>query len=482
MNPPIRHVAIVASLLFALLLGATSWTSAIDARAINEKPNNRRTILASYDKERGKILVGGKVVVRSVPTKDEIRWKRVYTEPELYATVTGYNSFVYGNGAGLESAADPLLSGKADQLFYGRVTDALTGKRNRGASLSLTIRPKMQQAAREGLGNQKGAVVALDPKTGAILAMYSNPTYDPNTLSTHDLSSAQDAWERLTTDADQPMLNRAISRTYPPGSTFKVVTSAAALEGGTYSKDSQIPGPAVLKLPQTTSTIANSHPGPCGPSGTVSLLAALEQSCNTAYGWLGMKIGADGLRDTAGAFGFGQEMSIPMAVAPSRFPDEVDPPGLAKSAIGQQDVAATPMEMAMVAAAVGNKGTVMKPYLVRSVRGSDLSVIDETKPDELGRAMDEGAASQLGEMMTAVVRSGTGGPAGIPGVSVAGKTGTAQHAPGKPPHAWFIGYAPAEDPKVAVAVVVESGGNAGSEAYGGTVAGPISKKVMEAAL
>jgi peptidoglycan glycosyltransferase len=279
------------------------------------------------------------------------------------------------------------------------------------------------------------------------------------------------------------MVNRAIAgNLYPPGSVFKVVTAAAAIESGDFDEDSSIPGPARLDLPQTTSDLPNSSPGPCGPDDRVTLRIAMQNSCNTAFGWLGMELGGDAVADQAEKFGFGDKLEIPMSVTPSIFPADLNPPQEAQSAIGQYEVRTTPLQVAMMSAGVANDGIVMRPYLVERVQGDDLSVISETQPEQLSRAVEPDTAAQLTDMMTAVVESGTGRQAAVPGVSVAGKTGTAQHAAGAAPHAWFTGFAPADNPEVVVAVVVEDGGRAGSEAYGGSVAGPISAAVMRAVL
>ena len=483
MNAPIRRLSTVVALLFSALLVSTTLIQFVQAKSLNERPDNRRTLLSTYARERGQILVGGAPIAKSVPSDDELKWLRTYPRKDLYAHVTGYYSFTYGAGGGIEGAEDSLLSGASDKLFYRRVSDILTGKEQTGASLELTLNPKAQAAADKALGNQRGAVVALDPKTGEVLALVSHPSYDPSVLSSHDTAKVVAAWKRLNADPDRPMVDRAIGgNLYPPGSTFKVVTTAAALESGKFTEESQIPGPATLDLPQTTVNLPTDDRRPCGPNGKTTLTHALEISCNTAYGWLGMQIGADAFRAQAAKFGIGDRLSIPMSVTPSSVPAELNAPQLAQAAIGQYDVRVTPLQMAMVAAAIANKGIVMKPYLVSKVTSSDLETIDEAQPEQLSQAVSADTAAALTRMMQTVVKSGTGTAAQISGVDVAGKTGTAQHAKGQPPHAWFISFAPAEDPKVAVAVVVEDGGNAGSEAFGGRVAAPIAKAVMEAVL
>jgi peptidoglycan glycosyltransferase len=482
-NAPIRRVSTLVALLFFALLVSSTWIRFVQARELQDRPDNRRTLLANYARERGQILVDGTPIAKSVPSNDELKWLRTYPGKQRYAHVTGYFSYVYGAGGGLEGAENALLSGTSDKLFYRRITDILTGRQPSGASLEVTINAKAQAAADQALGDQKGAVVALDPSTGAILAMVSHPSYDPSVLTGHDTAKVQAAWKRLNEDPDRPMVNRAIAgNLYPPGSTFKVVTAAAALESGDYTEESVIPGPAVLDLPLTTATLPNDFRGNCGPGDKTTLKHALEISCNTAFGWLGMELGADAFRDQAEKFGIGDRISIPMTVTPSSVPAELNAPQLAQSAIGQYDVRMTPLQVAMVSAAVANNGVVMKPYLVDKVTSSDLEVIDEADPEQLSQAMSADSAAALTRMMQAVVESGTGRAAQISGVDVAGKSGTAQTSPGRPPHAWFTAFAPADDAKVAVAVVVEDGGTAGNEAAGGRVAAPIAKAVMEAVL
>jgi penicillin-binding protein A len=482
-NAPIRRLAALVLVLFGALLLSSTYIQYVQAASLRDKPGNRRTLLESYSRQRGPILVSGRPIARSVESSDDLKYVRKYLDPELYSHVTGYYSFVYGAGSGIERAEDDLLSGSSDALFYRRVVDVLTGRAPQGASVELTLDPAVQKAASDALGDQRGAVVALDPRTGAILAMVSHPAYDPNSLSSHDLGAVSKAYKRLNAADGDPLVNRAIAGDlYPPGSTFKIVTAAAALSSGTYDENSQIPGPATLDLPQTSTNLPNDFKGACGPGGKVDLTRALQISCNTAFGYLGLKLGGDALRSQAEKFGFGDRLTVPMPVTPSQVPSGMNAPQSAQAAIGQYDVRVTPLQMAMVSAGIANKGVVMSPYLVKTVRSPDLDVIDQAEPQQLSRAVDPGVAAQLTRMMERVVEAGTGTRAQISGVKVAGKTGTAQHGDGLPPHAWFTAFAPADDPKVAVAVVVEDGGKAGNEAFGGKIAAPIAKAVMEAVL
>ena len=483
MNTPIRRLAAVVLVLFGALLLSSTYIQFVQAASLRDKPGNRRTLLENYARERGPILVDGKAVAQSVPTKDDLKFRRRYAQPELYAHLTGYYSFVYGAGSGLERSEDQLLSGSSDQLFYRRVVDLVTGRQQQGASVELTIDPAAQKAAAAGLGNQRGAVVALDPRTGAILALVSSPSYDPNRLTSHDLAAVQTAYKRLNAAGNDPLVDRAINGDlYPPGSTFKVVTAAAALSSGKYTESSSVFGGARLDLPQTTADLPNDFAGACGPGNRVDLTRALEISCNTAFGSLGLTLGGNALREQAAKFGFGDRLNVPMPVTPSTVPAGMNPPQSAQAAIGQFDVRVTPLQVAMVSAGVANKGVVMSPYVVKTVRSPGLDVLEQGRPQQLSQAVSPDVAAQLTRMMEKVVASGTGTRAQIPGVQVAGKTGTAQQGKGQPPHAWFTGFAPADDPKIAVAVVVEDGGRAGNEAFGGRVAAPIAKSVMEAVL
>jgi peptidoglycan glycosyltransferase len=481
-NAPIRRLSTFVALLFATLLVSTTIIQVFLAKGLNAREDNRRTLLSTYARERGQILVGDTPIAVSTPVSGEFKFLRTYPAGPMYADLTGYYSF-YGAAGGLESTENALLSGSSDKLFYRRVSDLFTGRKAKGANLVLTINAKAQEAAYDALGDQRGAAVALNPKTGEILAMVSKPSYDPNALASHDLAALDTAYKALNGDPARPLVNRAIAgNLYPPGSTFKVVTAAAALSSGKFQPDSVLPGPANLDLPQTTVGLPNSGGRACGADDKVSLTDALRISCNTAFGWLGMELGGDALRQQAAKFGFGDQLAVPMRVTASSVPAELNKPQEAQSAVGQYDVRVTPLQMAMVAAGIANKGVVMKPYLVQSVLASDLTTIESGEPSTLSEAISPDVAAELTTMMTSVVASGTGTAAQMDGITVAGKTGTAQHAPGAAPHAWFISFAPAENPTVAVAVVVEEGGTAGNEASGGRTAAPVAKAIMEAVL
>ncbi|HEU0042484.1 MAG TPA: penicillin-binding transpeptidase domain-containing protein, partial [Jiangellaceae bacterium] len=328
--------------------------------------------------------------------------------------------------------------------------------------------------------------VALDVESGAILAMASKPSYDPNPLASHSIEEQTAQWDAINNDENKPALNRAIAQTLPPGSVFKLVTAAAALESGEFAPDTVIPGPAEYDLPQSTNMLPNQNGKACGPNDQTTLTNALRISCNTAFAYLGNELGDDALREQAERFGWDSQplTDDDLNAATSQFPEDPDEPQTALSAIGQFDVTATPLQMAMVSAAIANGGTLMEPYLVQEVRGPDLvSVLEQTEPQEMSQAVSTETAQELTAMMVEVVENGTGENAQIPGIQVAGKTGTAQSAPDRPPYAWFTSFAPADDPRVAVAVVVENAPDtARNDIGGGRLAAPIAKAVMEAVL
>ena len=488
MNKPLRKVALACLLLFGLLLVNVNYVQAVKASDYRNDSRNSRALLRTFEHERGPIVLstgGGAtaVAVDQATPKERFKFLRRYPKGQLYATVTGFSSFVYGT-TGMERAQNAVLSGESDQLLVRRLSDYVTGRRPEGGRVVLTLQQAAQQAAFDGLAGHRGAAVAMDPRTGAVLAMVSTPSYDPNRLSSHEGDKIRAYYNGLQDDDADPLLNRSIQQTYPPGSTFKVITAAAALASGKVKPDTRIPSPRELDLPQTDRNLKNFGGESCGDGKTSTLADAFRISCNTAFGQLGMTLGGDAVRDQAKKFGFGDgDLQVPTRVAKSVFPDELSPPQEAQSAIGQYDVRVTPLQMAMVAAGVANGGDVMKPYLVREVQGPDLSRLSTTEPSIYKRgAVSAEVADQLTAMMELVVSSGTGRSAQIPGVRVAGKTGTAQHATGEAPHAWFIGFAPADDPQIAVAVVVEDGGSAGSEATGGRVAAPIARAMMRAVL
>ena len=480
MNTKVFRIAIAMAVLFGALVVNLSVLQVIDARTVKEQAGNRRLVLEEYARERGAILVAGKPIAISRPTNDDLKFLRIYPQGPMYSAITGYYSVIYG-ATGLERTENPVLSGSDDRLIVDRLQQLFANAQPRGGAVSLTINPKAQAAAYNGLAGRTGSVVAIEPNTGRILALASSPGFDPNQLSSHLPSQILAAKEQFESDRAKPLFNRPLVSTLPPGSTFKLVTAAAALEQGNVTTSTQLPGPRTLALPLTNKVLRNWNGRACSATGTVTLEQALDISCNTAFAALGMRVGADALRQQAAKFGFDTSLSVPLRAATSRFPEKPDAPQTALSAIGQFDVRATTLQMAMVAAAIGNRGILMKPYLVDQLLAPDLGVLDETKPSELGRAISEKTAQTLTTLMVSVVAKGTGSNARIPGVDVGGKTGTAQNSPTSKPHAWFVALAPANKPTVAVAVSLENGGGA-SEVSGNRLAAPIAREVIRAAL
>lgn len=483
MNTPVRRLSMVMLVMFLALMVSATWVQFVQAPDLNSDSRNVRTLYREFGTDRGPIVVGGEAVAMSTEVNDSFGFQRQYPFGELYAPVTGFYSVVYRQ-TGLEYTENELLNGTSDSLFLSRLQDLITGRQPQGGTVELTIDPVVQQAAWDALGDQTGAVVAIDPQTGAILAMVSKPTFDPSLLAGHNTAEVNANYQALLADPADPLVNRAIAGdTYPPGSTFKILTAAAALESGDYQSDTELDAPQVLSLPLTSATIGNYGGVSCSSTDRQTLADALRISCNTAFAQLGMDLGEDALRAQAEAFGFDAAMAIPLAVTQSRFPAELDAPQTAMAAIGQQSVRVTPLQVAMISATIANGGEQMAPYLVRRTLNSSLDIVSETTPSLLRTSISEATATALRDMMVAVVQRGTGTGAQIAGVTVAGKTGTAETGQAdEAPHAWFTGFAPAEDPQVAVAVIVEHGGSLGSEATGGRIAAPIARQVMEAAL
>jgi penicillin-binding protein A len=465
-------------LLVALLVQLTRL-QVFQADELNAKPGNQRTLLTEYARQRGPILVDRAPIAESVETDDSLRYLRTYPVGPMNASVTGFYSIVYG-ATGLEKAENAVLSGDDPRLLVDRMQQLFAGRETRGGSVTTTLNPAAQKAAWDGLRGKVGSVVAIEPSTGRILAQVQSPSFDPNKLSSHDSKAINEYYAELEADPLKPLLNRPIAKTNPPGSTFKVVTAAAALESGRFTPDSVIPGPETYRLPGTDVELPNWTGTACGPDGEVTLAEALAISCNTAFAWLGNQLGDDALRDQAQKFGFDEAFETPLRAATSRFPEDPDPAQTAMSAIGQFDVRATTLQMAMVAAAVGNRGVTMRPWLVDEANAPDLAPLETYTPRDFGEAMTPQHAAELTEMMVGVVNNGTGSSARIPGVQVAGKTGTAQTADDRPSIAWFVAFAPAQRPEVAVAVAVEDAGT--NEVSGNALAGPIAREVMRAVL
>lgn len=493
MNRPIRNLAIACLVLFLMLMMNITYLQywqADELSSLSKHGTNNRVKDSAFSEPRGSILVTDRAIARSKKSNDRFKFQRVYPGGPEYAHLTGY--FSRQRFGGVENTQNEVLTGDAPGLFVNRVLDVLGNKAPEGGNVVLTIDPLAQKAAYDGLralgARIKGSVVAIEPRTGRILAMVSSPTFNPTPLADHNLTKSDAVYTRLVADAASPLNNRAIEERLPPGSTFKLVTAAAALSSGRYEPDTMVPGGASLDLPQTTSTIRNESRGTCG-ANKITLTRALQVSCNVAFGAIGLDLGGEALRKQAEKFGFNKErfftdLDDPLTrQAASVFPTDLNPPQSAQSAIGQFEVAATPLQMAMVTAGIANDGDVMKPFLVDETQSADLDVIKPVAPEMLTEdAVSAAVARKLTQMMVAVVDNGTGTNAQIPGIRVAGKTGTAQSTPSRPPYAWFVSFAPSENAQVAVAVLIQDAGVDRNAISGGGLAAPIARAVMEAVL
>ncbi|MDO4606111.1 MAG: penicillin-binding protein 2 [Bowdeniella nasicola] len=483
MNRPLRRLATVMCLMFVALLISSTTIQFFQAPSLNADARNVREIYREYGRDRGPIIVAGEPIATSVPSENVYKFQRTYTQGPLYAHTTGYFATAFNSATGIEKAESRVLNGTADSLLVSRLQDLITGRQPKGGSVELTIDPAAQQAAWDALGDQNGAVVAIRPKTGEILALVSKPSFDPNDLATHTKEAAQKAWESLQDNPDKPLDNRALgSQLYAPGSIFKVITAAAYLEKNGGEATQEVPTQATFTLPGSSSVLHNPGKSSCGDGDAGPLTFAFAHSCNTTFAQLAISVGQEGLVGEAKKFGFEDRLNVPMSVRPSSVGEIKDNAQLALSGIGQYEVRVSPLQMAMVASAVANNGSLMTPYLVKTVRDADLAEVSSTAPKEYSRPMSAQTAATITELMKAVVTDGTGKPAALKGVQVAAKTGTAQTGNESHPHAWIIGFAPADDPQVAVAVLVEHGGDAGGAADGGHTAGPIARKVMEAVI
>ena len=483
MNRPIRTVAVFCLVLFLALMANATYLQFWRAGALDEDPRNQRVQQASYSSERGAILVGRTPVAQSTPSDDRYEYQREYPQPLLYAPLTGY--FTFGDSTGLEASQNTVLSGEDPQFFVRNLVDLVSNEQQSGGTVELTINAKAQRAAFDGLSalgdGVEGSVVALEPDTGKILAMVSLPTFNPNDLASHDFGAVGDAYDALEDDEGDPLLNRAIQTRIFPGSTFKIVTAAAALESGKYdSADSLVPGGATFQLPQTSgeSGLIDNEGRNCG-TDEITLRLAMEQSCNTTFAQLAIEVGAEAMLETAEKFGFNSDYLEDLdGQARSVFPGGLSAPELGQAGFGQFDVQATPLQMAMVSAAIANDGVVMRPYVVSEVQSPDYDA-RTADPEELSEAISPRTADVLIDLMVSTVDDGTASPAAIPNIAVGGKTGTAQRGiEGAAPYAWFVSFAPATDAQVAVAVMIEEA--PGQQIAGGALGGPIAKAVMEA--
>jgi peptidoglycan glycosyltransferase len=472
-NKPLRRLFMVFVLLFGVLVGFTSYWTVFGAEDLKEKPSNRRPLLKAQRIPRGLILAeDGTRIATSKRTgnRETKRYYRVYPQSRLFSHAVGY-SYVSRGSAGVERSYNDELIGEHDEIES--IVDQLGGGVKEGDDVRTHLHTGAQRAAIQGLAGRKGSVVALDPSTGAVKVMVSLPDFDPNSIPSQ--------YSQLNRDQSSPLFNRATQARYPPGSTFKVVTAAAALDSGRYSPGSLVNGrnnKPVSGVPLQNSGGAD--------FGTITLTDALTQSVNTVWGEVGEKLGKRTMLEYMERFGFLSEpgLDYPISqITPSgiyrgqKLLDEDDSIDIGRVAIGQERLQVTPLQMAMVAAAVANDGVMMKPRIVDRVVEPDGSVRERIRPSREGRVISRRSAEELRGMMSKVVEEGTGTASALAGIRSGGKTGTAEVDNAASNQAWFIAFAPLDDPKVAIAVTVER-----TQGQGGTIAAPIAKQVMQALL
>ncbi|NBE53334.1 peptidoglycan D,D-transpeptidase FtsI family protein [Streptomyces boluensis] len=485
MNRPLRHIAVFCGLLVLALLIRANWVQYAQSEPLAKHEKNRRVAIERYAKPRGDIIVDGKPITGSKAVEgNDFKYKRTFKDGPMYAAVTGYASQAFGANQ-LEKLNDEMLSGTDDRLFLKNTLSMFTDEEQRGGDVVTTIDPDAQKAAFEGLGNLKGGVAAIDPDTGRILALASTPSYDPSTFAGMSDKDAK-AWEALGKDKSKPLLNRALKETYAPGSTFKVLTAAAAIESGRITDiNAPTDTPEPWTLPDTRTPLPNLNKS--GVCKNASLKVAMQFSCNTVFAKLAAEIGKDEMRETAEKFGFNNgELDIPVRAGKSIYPTDINKPQTALTGIGQGSLTASPLQIAMIASAIANDGKLMEPHMIDELRGPDLDTLEKNEPKEMSQPISSETADKVREAMVFTAEQGSGQPALIDNIEVGAKTGTAQHGVDNelPPYAWFISYGKnAQGKKVAVAVFVDPGQDIPRDQIaGGKLGGPIAKAVMQAVL
>ena len=491
MNRALRRISLVVLAMFLLLLLSVNYVQAFEPSSLAVQRGNARVFSQQYQYQRGSILTAdNKTIAESLHVKGIYAYQRSYPDPAIFAPVTGYDSLY--SATGIEKTEDKFLSGSDPQLTVHNLIDLVTGKPKRGATVQLTINSAAQTAAYEALkatGLPSGAV-AIDPKTGAILALASYPTFNPNKYATFDSAQLKRIDNRYLNDPRQPLLNRAINQTFPPGSTFKVVTSSTAFSTGNYTPQTRVYAPTNLNLPGTTKELINFDNSACNDgsnptgNGKVPLIFAFTVSCNTVFGNLGMQLGDNAIRQQAVKFGMNDaNLRIPLPVSASSYPPIPgnDPALTAYSAIGQYNDQVTPLQEAMFSAAIANNGTLMTPYMVQKVTAPDLTPLETAQPTPLGQAVSPSVAANVSQMMVNVVKQPYGtahNTAFLPNIAIAAKTGTAQNGANNTglDDAVFTCFAPVSNPQIAVGVIVKGGG------LGADASAPIAVKIIQAYL
>ena len=493
MNKQLKALTRVIFALFLVLFFSVTMIQVVQADDLRANELNGRTIKNGYKVERGSILVDGNPVAFSTPTGDSYRFVRQYSDGELYSPITGYFSHSQGM-SGLEQAMNQDLSGIGNAQFFTRIMNTLNGVSPQGSSVQTTISGKVQKAAAEAFAELgvNGAAVAIEPKTGRILAMTSTPGFDPTQLSSNNDAEIIENYNTLQNDPEKPLANRAIAGDlYHPGSVYKLLVAAAAIENGTAKPSSKFDNPAQLKLPESSAIMQNASRTTCGTGAKATLEDAIVQSCNIPIAELAMSMDPSVVPNMAKAFGFEQDLKIPLTVTPSQAPVPVDKAQTALASIGQLDDRVTPLQIAMVSAGIANDGVVMAPQLVDRIITPDLRVEKQFAPEQFAKPISQETAAAVASMMEKGVTASEGlaQKSAIDGVRVAGKTGTAENGTAEngndlPFTLWYTGFAPVDDPQVAVAVVIENGGGAKYDYVGSSFDLPtfVGKRVMEAVL
>ena len=488
MNRALRRISIAVLVMFLLLLINVNYLQGFDTASLSKEPGNSRAFYAAQNQyERGSILTSDGVTIaasRLSGPNDAIKYQRYYPKGAEYAPVTGYDTLY--SQTGIEGAENSLLSGNDSALDVRKFIDLITGKTIKGAGVTVTINSDAQNAAYQGLAafGHPGGVVAINPQTGAILAMATYPSYNPDLLAVHNGNQINSNDQALLKNPAQPLINRAINGTFPPGSTFKIITSSTFLsQDPTRNTQTSVFSPTVYTLPNGNS-LSNNDGEVCGTgTGHTTLITAFVQSCDTTFANLGVQLGNAALKNYAEMFGFNdQNLTVPLLASPSAYPPLTDKSFTAMSAIGQFDDTASPLQEAMLSAAIADHGTLMRPYLVQQITASDLSAVQTTTPAVLHQAVSPTVAGEVGQMMLGVVQdsNGTGfqfNSNAEGGLVIAGKTGTAEtgQASGLDDAA-FTCFAPYANPQIAVGVIIQGGG------YGAAAAAPIAVQVVKAYL
>ncbi|MCP9968886.1 peptidoglycan D,D-transpeptidase FtsI family protein [Actinomadura madurae] len=491
MDKPVRRVAIFALLLFFGLMAQVNYVQGSQAEDLRTDARNSRQYADVFNSPRGQISAGGEVLVTSKETgKDNPKYGRTYKDGPIFAPVTGYFN---GNATQVERAYNSLLGGKDKRITQQRWFDTFIGKKAEGANVELTIDPQAQRTAYQQLKakttqGRRGGAVVIDVETGAVKVAASWPSFDPNEVAPQTGEKGGQRLEQLDqgNGVVKPLVDNAMSQTFPPGSSFKAVVSAIGMQKLGLNSSSTV-NTGQLILPESGRPLPNSHDtGNC--AGTAPLRGAFAESCNTSFAKMALDLGIEQLHEGATKFGFGERIQL----EPDMYAAESDVPvaytdaegkttptgkdGTARSGIGQENVRATPLQMALVACSIANDGKIMSPYVVQKVRAKDQSELYNASSKELGEGMTGDQAEQLQDMMRAVISEGTA--KNLQGMRIAGKTGTAEQGPGNPNANWFVGFSPAENPRYAFAVMTEVAGGSGA-GDAGPIAGAIMAKVLQ---